>query len=128
MKFTASSEKLLEERIPGVKVPPGHWMGSGERAELRLRFLLLLHRVQIPGRGTDRSRAWVGDFAGVFRPLVVVTMFVSKRPVEDVPDVGHGVHADGRALENGALDKHTRVKHPGSQSLCSTQGLHQQHG
>lgn len=28
MKFTASSEKFLEERIPGVKVPPGHWMGK----------------------------------------------------------------------------------------------------
>lgn len=30
MKFTASSEKFLEERIPGVNVPPGHWMGTKE--------------------------------------------------------------------------------------------------
>lgn len=28
MKFTASSEKFLEERIPGVNVPPGHWTGK----------------------------------------------------------------------------------------------------
>lgn len=26
MKFTASSEKFFEDRIPGVKVPPGHWV------------------------------------------------------------------------------------------------------
>lgn len=25
MKLTASSEKFLEEVMPGVKVPPGHW-------------------------------------------------------------------------------------------------------
>ena len=30
MKFTASSEKFFEERIPGVNVPPGHWMGTKE--------------------------------------------------------------------------------------------------
>lgn len=30
MKFTASSEKFLEERMPGVNVPPGHWMGTKE--------------------------------------------------------------------------------------------------
>lgn len=47
-------------------------------------------------------------------------MFVGKQSVEDVPDVGHGVDADGRALENGALDKQTRVKHPDFQSLWFT--------
>lgn len=42
-----------------------------------------------------------------------MTVFMGKGSVEDVADVGHRVHADGRALENGALKKHTaRVKHP----------------
>lgn len=30
MKLTASSEKFLEEVMPGVKVPPGHWTGEKE--------------------------------------------------------------------------------------------------
>lgn len=63
-------------------------------------------------QGKHRSRPWVGDFASVLCPLVVVTMFMRKRSVEDVADIGHRVDADGRALEDGALDKHTRVKHP----------------
>lgn len=93
MKFTASSEKLLEEGMPGVKVPPGHWMGR-KRAEFQLR-VILLPRFEMPDRDQYRSRTWVGDFPRVFCPLVVMTMFMGKRSVEDVTDVGHRVHADG---------------------------------
>lgn len=69
-------------------------------------------------RGKYRSWTRVRNFASVFCPLVVMTMFMGKGSVEDVADVGHRVHADGRALENGALKKGTaRVKHPDFKSI-----------
>ena len=46
--------------------------------------------------------SWVGDLARVLGPLVVVSVFVGERSVEHVAYVGHGVHADCRALEHGA--------------------------
>lgn len=40
-------------------------------------------------------------------------MFMGKGSVEDVTNIRHRVHADGRALENGALGKRTtRGKQP----------------
>lgn len=80
-------------------------------------------------RGMYRSRTRVGNFASVFGPLVVMTMFMGKGSVEDVADVGHRVHADGRALENGALKKRTaRVKHPDFKGIHRDEVLHQQRG
>lgn len=59
------------------------------------------------------SRPWVGNLASVLGPLVVVAVFVGKRSVEDVADVGHGVHAHRRALEDGALGRRTiKVRGP----------------
>lgn len=52
-------------------------------------------RFEITDRDQYRSGTWVGDFASVFCPLVVMTVFMGKRSVEDVTDVSHRVHADG---------------------------------
>ena len=43
--------------------------------------------------GSHRAGTGVGDLARVGGPLVVVSVFVREGAVEDVPDVGHGVHA-----------------------------------
>lgn len=51
---------------------------------------------------TYSSWPWVGNLAGVLRPLVVVPVFVGKWSVEDIADISHGVHADRRALEHRA--------------------------
>lgn len=120
MKFTASSEKLLEEGTPGVKVPPGHWAGT-ERGRRHGRPRSFNGAAaELNERDKHRSRTWVGDFSGVFCPLVVVAVFMGEGSVEDVADVGHRVHADGGALEDGALNKHTsRDKHPGFKSIRS---------
>lgn len=65
------------------------------------------------GGETYCSRARVGDLASVLGPLVVVAVFVGKRSVEDVADVGHGVHAHRRALEHGASGrKKIKVRGP----------------
>lgn len=93
MKFTASSEKFLEERMPGVKVPPGHWTGRKTGRSLQLRFIIFL--LEVNERVKYRSRTGVGNFASVFCPLVVMTMFMGKGSVEDITNVRHGVHADG---------------------------------
>lgn len=45
---------------------------------------------------------WVGHLALVGTPLVVGALPVGKGPVEDLPDVGHAVDTDGRALEDMA--------------------------
>lgn len=91
MKFTASSEKFLEDRIPGVKVPPGHWVGR-KRKCLFLDYLRseldsnIFQEIVIK---TYRSRPWVGNLASVLGPLVVMAMFVGKGSVEDITDIGH---------------------------------------
>lgn len=68
--------------------------------------------LEITEKNRYRSRTWIWNFPGVFRPLVVMAVFVGKRSIEDVPDIGHRVHAHGRALEHGALNKQTSVEHP----------------
>lgn len=40
MKFTASSEKFFEDRIPGVKVPPGHWVEKKKEGRFRVHHLV----------------------------------------------------------------------------------------
>lgn len=107
MKFTASSEKFLEERIPGVKVPPGHWAGGEKRRSLYLfkSFVnVLLMQIWMSvvyliaslwREQTYCSRPWVGNLAIVLCPLVIMAMFVGKRSIEDIADISHRVHADG---------------------------------
>lgn len=51
---------------------------------------------------TYRPGPRVGNLAGVLCPLVVMPVFVGKRPIEDIADVGHRVHADGGPLEHRA--------------------------
>lgn len=49
----------------------------------------------LSGVKTYCSGPWVGNLAHVLGPLIIVPVFVGKRSVEDIADVGHGVDADG---------------------------------
>lgn len=51
---------------------------------------------------THHAWPWVGHPALVGSPLVVGALPVGKGPVEHLPDVGHAVHTDSRALEDVA--------------------------
>ena len=46
------------------------------------------------------SRPRIRDLARVLGPLVIMTVFMGKRSVEHIADVGHRVHADRGALEH----------------------------
>ena len=61
-------------------------------------------------RKTYRSGPRIGDPARVFRPLVVVSVFVGEGSVEDVAYVGHGVDAHRRALEHRARNTWERER------------------
>lgn len=60
---------------------------------------------------THSARTRVGDFTSVWSPLVVVTMFVRERPIEDISDVSHRVHTHGRAFKNRADKKEREYRY-----------------
>lgn len=52
---------------------------------------------------THSARSWVRDLPSVRHPLVVGPLLVGKRPVEDHPDVSHGVDAHRRAFKHSSV-------------------------
>lgn len=89
MKFTASSEKFFEDRIPGVKVPPGHCAEIKKETHAFMFVLNLVARGLFRYNETYCSRPRVRNLSIVLCPLVIMTMFVGKRSVEDITDVSH---------------------------------------
>lgn len=50
---------------------------------------------------THHAGAWEGHLAPIGPPLVLRTILVGKGPLEDLPDICHVVHTDGKSLEHG---------------------------
>lgn len=53
---------------------------------------------------THHSRPREGHLAPIGSPLVLGTILVGKGPLEDLPDILHVVHTDGKSLEHGTAE------------------------
>lgn len=94
--ITSSGKSLVELKVP--KVLLGH---CGKQS--------WVSRVSVspgsPCHTTYHARAGVWHACLVWHPLVVGALLVCKGAQERPADVGHGVDADGRALEDGAGER-----------------------
>lgn len=65
---------------------------------------------------THSARSWVGDLPSVSHPLVVGSLLVGKRPIENHTDVSHGVDTHRRAFKHssGGRQEMSQCQHTGA--------------